>query len=258
MYTNQNSSKVSVTLSLVSHKNTQEIKHLISTLTKDRSGIKFQIIITDNLNDNLIENQFPNCHILRNKHPQGFAHNHNTAFHHAKGRYFCILNPDIVFVENVFEKLIALIEKGEADIVAPVVVDQNGLVQDSFRDMPTPSELVRRRLRRQESEISLSLDSDTISPDWIAGMFLLMKAETFRQLGGFDEKFFLYFEDVDFCTRTRLQRFSLLVDTRTRVQHDAHRSSRKNVKYLFWHLQSAYRFFTSSIYYQAKKNRSRQ
>jgi len=83
-------------------------------------------------------------------------------------------------------------------------------------------------------------------------MFWLMPSDVYRQLGGMDERYRLYFEDVDFCTRARLRGIKVLVDTQVQVRHDAQRSSRREVYYLFLHMQSAMRFFTSSIYRQAR------
>jgi GT2 family glycosyltransferase len=115
--------------------------------------------------------------------------------------------------------------------------------------------LIRRRLPGYSFK-PYQPDSDGIvHPDWIAGMFWLMPAKTYRDLGGMDKKFFLYLEDVDFCTRARLQGMKILVDSNIQLIHEAKRSSRKSLKYLFLHLQSAFLFFTSDVYRQAlKKN----
>jgi GT2 family glycosyltransferase len=79
-------------------------------------------------------------------------------------------------------------------------------------------------------------------------MFWLMEAGVFRELGGMDERYRLYFEDVDFCARARLRGMNILVDTQVRVRHDAQRSSRRNPYYLILHIQSALRFFASPVY----------
>jgi GT2 family glycosyltransferase len=70
-----------------------------------------------------------------------------------------------------------------------------------------------------------------------------------------DERYRLYFEDVDFCTRARLKGMKLIVDSQAQVRHDARRSSRKSFYYLFLHTQSAVRFFTSPVYRQALRQR---
>jgi GT2 family glycosyltransferase len=79
-------------------------------------------------------------------------------------------------------------------------------------------------------------------------MFMLMKSATYREIRGFDERYRLYFEDVEFCARARLAGLKLMVDTNVKIQHNAHRASRKEFIYLLWHLQSAIRFFTSPTY----------
>jgi len=242
-----------ITVSVVSHGNAREVEQLLESLIQHEQGEKLQILVTDNLSNDVPEMEYENCTVLRNKEPKGFAHNQNVAFRHARGDYFCVLNPDIVFVQSVFDRLVARIDTGHTDIVAPLVIDSQGLFQDSFRDLPTPSELIRRRLGRDTHHVQLAEDIETIRPDWMAGILLLMKAATYEQLGGFDESYYLYMEDVDICTRARLQGLSLLVDAGTKVQHNAHRSSKQKLRYLLWHLQSAWRFFTSPVYKNARK-----
>jgi GT2 family glycosyltransferase len=242
-----------ITISIINHGTAREIEQLLESLFNHEQRDNFQILITDNLGNDIPDTGYENCTVLRNEEPKGFAHNQNAAFRHARGEYFCVLNPDIVFVQSVFDRLVERITFGQADIVAPLVVDSQGLFQDSFRDLPTPSELIRRRIGRKTHQVQLAKDSETIHPDWMAGMLLLMKAATFEQLGGFDESYYLYMEDVDICTRARLQGLSLVVDAGAKVQHDAHRSSKQSLKYLLWHLQSAWRFFRSPVYKNARK-----
>jgi GT2 family glycosyltransferase len=192
---------------------------------------------------------------LRNNQQLGFAQNHNNAFKISKGSYFSILNPDLIFERPVFEQLITSLHKHQADVIAPKIVDENGTAQDSFRAMPSPFEIIRRRLPGYKFTPYQPDHAGLIHPDWIAGMFWLMKADVYRQLGGMDERYRLYFEDVDFCTRARLKGMKLLVDSQIQVRHDAQRSSRRKLYYLFLHIQSALRFFTSPVYRQALRQK---
>ncbi len=245
-----------ITISIVSHGDAEKIGHVLTSLQKHEPDTKrFQIILTENLDRN-----FPNLdptlwasfQILQNKRPAGFAQNHNHAFKVAQGKYFCILNPDIVFDQPVFDRLLDRLQNNLADILAPLIVDSNGNAQDSFRALPTPSEIIRRRLPGYRFK-PLAPDADgLIRPDWIAAMFWLMPSDVYRKLGGMDERYRLYFEDVDFCTRARLAGVKLAVDARLRVLHDAQRSSRKKIYYLLLHTQSALRFFASPVYRQAR------
>ena len=245
-----------ITLSIVSHNDSTEVEHLLSSLFLYEAKGKFQIILTDNLGKNLPSHPWESCTLLRNDQPKGFAKNHNDAFQHATGRYFCISNPDVIFVQSIFENLIERVDSGQADIVTPVIVDSQNSFQDTFRNLPTPFGLLRRRLLQQSHSVPLPKNVDVIAPDWISGTFLFMKTDVFRELGGFDERYHLYMEDVDLCARARLQGLSILVDTSVKIQHDGRRSSKQNLKYLLWHLQSAWRFFTSPVYKKVRKLKS--
>jgi N-acetylglucosaminyl-diphospho-decaprenol L-rhamnosyltransferase len=248
-----------ITLSVVSHGNAEQIGHLLGSLqTQEQPTTRFQLIITDNLKNDLPDFDpapWASLHVLRNNQQLGFAQNHNNAFKISNGKYFAILNPDLIFERTVFEQLITSLHEHHADVIAPKIIDENGTVQDSFRAMPSLFEIIRRRLPGYKFKPYQPDHNGLIHPDWIAGMFWLMKADVYRQLGGMDEKYRLYFEDVDFCTRARLKGLKLLVDSQIQVRHDARRSSRKSLYYLFLHTRSAVRFFTSPVYRQALRQK---
>jgi N-acetylglucosaminyl-diphospho-decaprenol L-rhamnosyltransferase len=245
-----------VTISIVSHGDADKIASLLEDLNSHERITRFQIILTDNLGTNLPafdDFSEASIHVIRNQRPCGFACNHNRAFQLANADYFCVLNPDVLFHESVFDHLITLLEKGITDLVAPLIVDSSGILQDSFRRLPTPLDILKRRWPGYRFSPIPPSANGRIRPDWLAGMFLLMKSETYRKLDGFDESYHMYYEDVDLCTRARLAGLRLLVDTGVSIQHDAQRESRKNLRYLLWHVQSAFRFYNSSVYKQALK-----
>lgn len=246
-----------ITLSIVSHGDTDKISHLLASIQQYETDTRrFQLILTDNLKDDLPDfDPLPwhSLHILRNRQQAGFAKNHNKAFELGQGGYFAILNPDLVFVQPVFERLITRIHDHRADLIAPQIVDENGTAQDSYRSLPTPWEIIRRRLPGYRFETVQPDEQGLVQPDWVAGMFWLMESDVYRRLGGMDERYRLYFEDVDFCTRARQRGMRLLVDTQVQVRHDAQRSSRRSLYFLFLHTVSALRFFMSPVYRQIRQ-----
>ena len=216
-----------------------------------------EILLTENLRQSAIEIKdaaYP-LSIIHNEAPRSFARNHNEAFKQARGQYFCISNPDVIFIEDIFPPLIHQLQQGQSDIIAPLILDRAGNIQDSFRLMPTVWQLLRRRLGRG-LDTSIAKPEGPIYPDWIAGIFLLMHREVYRKLGGFNETFRLYFEDVDFGCRARLRGFRLMVDPSCKLVHDARRRSRRDARHLLWHLISAYRFFRSDAYWNLKRRQS--
>ena len=247
--------RITLAISLISHGQAELAQRSLSTLANHTVGLDVQVIITHNLVEEgtfsmpggAIEVQH-----VRNARPLGFARNHNQAFRLVSGEYFCILNPDLVFVEDVFRPLIQDIQQGLGDIVAPLVFDPQGRQQDSFRTLPSPGELLLRRLAPKRGT-EVRREGPFLYPDWIAGMFLLMRSETYRRLGGLDEGYYLYFEDVDFGCRARLAGFRLAVDSRCRIVHQARRQSHRSLRYFLRHLHSTVRFFSSSVYRDARK-----
>jgi GT2 family glycosyltransferase len=87
------------------------------------------------------------------------------------------------------------------------------------------------------------LGQNAFSPDWAAGMFLLFRSHDFRLLNGFDERFYLYYEDVDICTRAWNAGMIIVACPFVSVVHKARRESHRNLMFLSWHLKSMARYF---------------
>ena len=134
-------------------------------------------------------------------------------------------------------------------LVAPCVVNRKGDREDSARKFPSISEIVMKAFGGK-SVLHGGASQPISYPDWVAGMFMLIPKKVFREIGGFDERFFLYYEDVDLCARLTLAGYRILLCSSVSVVHDARRSSRKKLRFMCWHIASAVRFFSSSVYRQ--------
>ena len=225
------------------------VKYLLSDLQAHCSADHIEIILTRNVAEPHDFNPggltFP-IRLIDNPSPKGFGANHNAAFKIATGDYFCVLNPDIRLKENPFPALIALAEQTAVGVVAPRIVNTSGLREDSARRFPTPRELLRKALGGKSEVV-------TDAPDWVAGMFMLFPAPVFRAMGGFDKRFFLYYEDVDLCARLALAGYKRLVCPDVAVVHDARRSSHRRLRYAAMHMRSILRFFFSDVYRKVRK-----
>ena len=226
------------------------INNLLHDINKHCRASSLEFILTINLDEALpvnIKNYWFPVRIIRNTKPQGFAVNQNQAFSQATGRFFCVMNPDIRLNENPFPALLLCLQNSSVAVVAPVVLDEDGEMEDSARYFPTPFKILCKALGKCKGS-DYVVKNEPIFPDWVGGMFMLFPCDIFKQLNGFNQKFFLYYEDVDLCARLRLLGYEVALCPAARVVHQARRSSHQDFKYLRWHMASMLRFFCSGVF----------
>jgi N-acetylglucosaminyl-diphospho-decaprenol L-rhamnosyltransferase len=230
-----------IAVSIVSHGHGGMVIRLIEQLSAfPEVG---QIIVTLNIEESLELPDDEVITVLKNRHPQGFAENHNTAFEYCREDYFCPLNPDVYFQENPFPELLTTMVDERVGMVAPRVDSPSGRHEDSWRHFPTIWALTRKLFGKDSARYSVPVDGKPFSPDWVAGMFMLFEAKSYRKVKGFDEKFFLYYEDVDICNRLWKSNIGILACPKVSIVHDARRDSHRKMKHLYWHLSSMSRYF---------------
>lgn len=180
-----------------------------------------------------------------NAHPKGFGSNHNEAFKTCTAPFFGVVNPDVRLTGDPFPALLEHMQDPEVGLVAPVVLSPDGRVEDSARRFPTLASLIRKAVghadgRYDPTEPALQ---NGFPVEWVAGMFMLFRSEAFRAMGGFDDKFHLYYEDVDLCARLWTGGWKVVLVPTVSVVHAAQRASRSNPRYMAWHAASMSRYF---------------
>jgi GT2 family glycosyltransferase len=179
--------------------------------------------------------------VRRNRNSLGFGANHNRALAGAPEPFVCVLNPDVRLQGDALAALLVLAARPGVGCAYPLQVDAAGRVQDSERALPTPAALLRRRvLGRGEARV-----------DWVNAACLVLPTAAWRQLGGFDEGYFMYCEDVDLSLRLRLAGWRLL-RAPVQVEHAGTRASHRQLRHLAWHVRSLLRLWRSPVYAQAR------
>ena len=229
--------------SIVSHGQLDLVANLLRDFAA-RELTRARIIVTLNVpEDEDVLRTFThlNLTVIRNSKPKGFGENHNQAFEMVDCDFFVVVNPDIRLRNVDLKTLLAPFSVGDVGAVAPVVVSPVGTVEDSARRFPTVSRLLKRVLfGDRKSDYHWTFESIPI--DWAAGMFVAFRADAFREIGGFDVRYFLYMEDADICRRLGIAAWKTVLQPASVVIHDAQRQSRRDFRYLKWHLASAFRF----------------
>ena len=240
----------SITLSVVSHGQINLVIALLRDLASKCTETQLDVILTLNVPEELPAslNQLPYpVLILRNATPLGFGENHNRAFQHAKTPFFCVINPDIRVTSNIFPTLMDGLKDPSCGVIAPLIVNGAGAIEDSARKFPTPLKILCKAFggcRGQDYQIG----NAPLEPDWVGGMFMVFRRDTFALLGGFDQNFFLYYEDVDLCARIQLKGLCVVLNPGVRATHLARRTSHSSAAYSWIHIRSMIRFFTSIVF----------
>ncbi len=230
----------------MSHLQSELVGLLLYDLAKLVDPTSIEVILTRNLPEqlNFSPKDFPfKVKLVDNASPQGFGANHNAAFRHASGNWYCVMNPDIRIEINPFPALLSCLSGVEVGLVGPVVMSPDRVREDSVRRFPTPLRLLAKFLGLSDGRYVIPEGVPSMPVDWVAGMFMLIRAEDFKNVGGFDDRFFLYYEDVDLCARFWKSGQQVIACTGVAVFHDARRASRRNFRYMRWHLSSMLRFF---------------
>jgi hypothetical protein len=242
----------SISISVVSHLQIGLVAKLLADLDAYCDESRFDVILTLNLDEALpfdLDGFSYPIRLVRNVTPMGFGANHNQAFTYASGQYFCVMNPDIRLDRNPFNALMACFDGSSVGVAAPLVLNESGGIEDSARRFPTPLKILCKAFGRCRGS-DYAITDAPVYPDWVGGMFMLFPRGVFEKLGGFDQGYFLYYEDVDICARLKLLGLNAVVCPQARVVHHAQRSSHRNLTYLRWHLRSMLRFFVSRVFWR--------
>ena len=178
---------------------------------------KMEVIIVENHSDDesigILRNgvkTIPNTRVIESPTNAGFGKGYNLGMRHARGRYILINNPVKLLTPESVERMVNAMEADPTiGILGPKLIHEDGTLRDSFRRFPRMADVVVKRtaLRRlfpQRVQRYLQTDADPDAQrdvDWLIGGCLLLRRDLIEEIGGFDDRFFLFFEDIDLCRR---------------------------------------------------------
>ena len=173
----------------------------------------------------------------------GFGRAHNLVLNKLESKHHLVLNPDVSFSKEAFEKLLNVFQnRNNLAFITPKVLYPNGKEQIVCRKKPSFPSLLKRFIYNNSEYNSREL-SQTFQPDFIHGCFMLFKTNFFKNLKGFDERFFLYMEDADICRRAIHNKLTFLYYPEVSIIHHLGKGSSKNLKLFFIRTSSAIKYF---------------
>lgn len=201
-------------------------------------NIPSEIIVIDNNSKDgsceMVKEKFPSVVLIENNSNSGFSKANNQAVKIAKGEYVCILNPDTVVAEDSFESILDFAEKQtNLGIIGCRLIDGSGkYLPESKRNIPLFDIAIKKVLGNSQHYYANHVNEyDSAKVEILVGAFMLLKRSLYNSLGGFDEDYFMYGEDIDLSFRSLKKGYDNYYYGGTSVIHFKGESTRRNAIY---------------------------
>lgn len=213
-----------------------------------------EVLVVDNGSSDgsveMVRDRFPQVRLIANGENLGFTRANNQALAIARGRYLMLLNSDTEVLPGALEAMVAAMDSHpEVGVLGPQLLNSDGTIQSSRRRFPTlatafvESTVLQRffphhpLLRRYY--VLDRPDSISQEVDWVVGACLVARREVLEQVGGLDESFFMYSEELDWCRRIRAAGWKVLYLPEAKVVHHEGKSSERDPRHRHEYFQES-------------------
>lgn len=209
-----------VCITMVNTNEQDDIERCLDSLYRDMKGstLKWTVVLVDNASDvdiePILKEKFPEVKLVRQEKNEGFGKSHNRAIKHVDAKYYFVLNPDTTFENGgkLVERLHEFMEnRPEVGMSGPKIVYPDGSLQYSCWRFPTFLQPIFSRTKwgkkgkgKETADRFMMKDFDhkkTLPVDAIMGSAMFVRKNAINEIGGFDDLFWMYFEDIDWCKR---------------------------------------------------------
>jgi len=252
---------------LVNYNAGRELALALGSIADELSGHSWEAIVVDNASSDgsaeTVAAFAPRARVVRNRENVGFARGVNQGLASSSAPFVLIMNPDCRLAPGAFAALRTELEKSPAcAIVGPRILDPDGSVQGNARGDPDMftglfgrNTLLRRVLpdlavskRNVISDVAVGDGHSSVIVDWLSGACMLARRDALAVVGGFDERYFLYWEDADLCRRLRARGYHVrYVPGATAVHRVGHSSRRAKAAAIRAFHESAYLYYATHV-----------
>lgn len=249
-----------LSIAIVVYNDYVDAYHAVETIEKHTSISDKKIYIIDNSCREDSDNEkekfrwllecFDDIEYIDTKQNRGFGAGHNRIIPELDSKYHAIVNPDIILKEDSFKVLIRFMDDTpDCGMAIPRIISEEGVLQEAYRAEPTFSEMFKRFFLRRFCEKSIQKGnlryedySKPFQVPFAQGCFLVIRTELFKEVNGFDERFFLYLEDADLSKRVN-EVSKVLYCPDTEVIHKWEMGSHKKLGLFLEHVKSMIHYF---------------
>lgn len=232
---------VMISFVVIEFNSIDEIECCIKSIDNFCLGMNYEIIVSSNSlynlsEQNIIVNKYPSARWVFNEKNNGFAYGMNRGLEVAKGDFLVISNPDAVIKDGLINMVNFMRRNYFVGACAPQIRDEKGRIQDSCRGYLSLQRFLYRQLYRivmkKNEVLSRKINYSKIrTTDWACGAFLMVSRDVYEMTHGLDESYFMYAEDLDWCTRIRKLGYEIVYYPKTKIIYSGSRAARKSKKY---------------------------
>ncbi len=216
---------MTLSIIIVSYNTKELLGDCLKSIFQNQGSVNLEVIVVDNASVdgsvNFIKENFPNIKLIASKDNLGFGKANNRGSKIAKGDILLFLNPDTIIEKNIFSKLVDIFSKDKnIGIVSPQLILPDHSQQlwaygeeDKFYD------LIKNKIFPQSKKFIRCVSGNQIETGWVSGAALSIRKDIFEKIKGFDENFFMYFEDRDLCYRAKDLGSKVVVNNDIQVIH---------------------------------------
>ncbi len=235
-----NNKIMQLSIIVLNYKSKHLVRYFLRQVLNFRFKFKWEIIAVDNASGDdfaeTIKSEYPVVKVVNSFKNLGMGGGNNLGVRHARGRYLLIVNPDVTLIQSAIEELMVFLEQhSSVAVAAPQILNPDRTRQDSCYRWPHILTFLYRRTllgRTKKGQAHLrhyaygDCDLSVAQPvDWILGGCFMIRHDIFKQIGLFDERFFLFLEDTDLCRRLWRQGQEVWYIPQAKVIHLPHRLS---------------------------------
>lgn len=242
---------MNLSILVLNHNTRDALRQCLGSIERHPPPASFEVLVVDNASADdsaaMVRREFPGVSLIELRDNRGYASGNNVGLRCARGDFVLLMNPDVVVLDGGIESLHrVLAEHPEAGMAGPRLVYPDMAFQHSaFRTHRLSTPLYRRTplgltpAGRRELMRFLMLDWDhdvDAQVEWLMSSCVLVRRQALEAVGSFDQRFFLYFADADFCRRLWQAGWSVMYTPRSTFVHHHYRGSTRSLRLAGVHL----------------------
>lgn len=221
-----------VSIIILSYNTRDLLKKCLESIFNNLKDLGIEIIVVDNASSDgsvqMVKNDFKKVNLIESKKNLGFSAGNNLGVKQAKGKFLLFLNSDIEILDNKLIKMVEFLNTNpRMGVVGGRLENPDGSLQKSYGSFYSLPEVFLQLFGGERVKSKFSKRGRTKRVDWVSGAFMLIKTDLFKKIKGFDEKIFMYTEDMELCYRVQKEGFKVYYYPDVKLLHLGQGSSNR-------------------------------